>query len=66
MQKSSNISWSSHICKKSFSLSFYSFLVKFTEWHRGSGRVKLTKCDKVEWGEKCHYASDILFEWPDV
>ena len=20
--------------------------------------------DKVEWGEKCHHASDILFEWP--
>ena len=46
--------------------SHYSFLVKFTEWHRGSGTVKLTKCDKVECGEKCHYASDILFEWPDV
>ena len=28
----------------------------------GSDRVKLTKCDKVEWGEKDHYASDILFE----
>ena len=28
----------------------------------GSDRVKLTKCDKVEWGEKCHYASYILFE----
>ena len=25
-------------------------------------RVKLTKCDKVEGGEKWHYASDILFE----
>ena len=22
-------------------------------------RVKLTKCDKVEWSEKWHYASDI-------
>ena len=32
----------------------------------GSDRVKLTNYDKVEWGEKCHYASDILFEWPDV
>ena len=31
--------------------------------HRGSGRVKLTKCEKVEWGEKCHYASDILLKW---
>ena len=30
---------------------------------RGSGRVKLTNCNKVEWGEKCHFASDILFEW---
>ena len=29
-------------------------------------RVKLTKCDKVEWGEKWHYASDILFEWSHV
>ena len=50
--------------KKFSFLSFYSFLVKFTEWHRGSGRVKLTKCDKVERGEQCHYASGILFEWP--
>ena len=32
--------------------------------HRGSGRVKLTKSEKVELGEKCHDASDILFEWP--
>ena len=32
----------------------------------GSDRVKLTNYDKVEWGEKCHYASDILFEWPHV
>ena len=30
----------------------------------GGDRVKLTKCDKVEWGEKCHYSSDTLFEWP--
>ena len=28
----------------------------------GNARVKLTKCDKVKRGEKCHYASDILFE----
>ena len=28
----------------------------------GSDRVKLTRCDKVECGEKCHYVSDILFE----
>ena len=33
---------------------------------RGSVRVKLTKCDKVEWSEKCHYANDILFEWLHV
>ena len=26
--------------------------MKFTEEHRGVGRVKLTKCDKVEWDEK--------------
>ena len=38
--------------------------MKFSEQNRGSGRVKLTKCDKVEWDEKCHYASDILLEWP--
>ena len=29
-------------------------------------REKLRKCDKVAWHEKCHYANDILFEWPDV
>ena len=27
------VRWSSHICKKSFFLSFYSFLVKFSELH---------------------------------
>ena len=32
----------------------------------GGDRVKLTKCDEVEWGEKWHYASDILFERPHV
>ena len=32
----------------------------------GSDSIKLTECYKVEWGEKCHSASDILFEWPDV
>ena len=26
--------------------------MKFTEERRGVGRVKLTKCDKVEWDEK--------------
>ena len=25
-------------------------------------RVKLIKCDKDEWNEKCHYASNILFK----
>ena len=49
-----------------FFLSFYSFLVKFSELNRGSDRIKLIKCNKVEWGEKCGYASDILFEWPHV
>ena len=44
----------------------YSFLVKFSEKHRGSDRVKLRKIDKVEWGQKCHYASDILLEQPHV
>ena len=33
---------------------------------RGSVRVKLTKCDKIEWSEKCHYASDIPLEWLHV
>ena len=28
----------------------------------GSDRVKLTKCNKVEWGEKYHYACDFLNE----
>ena len=37
------------------------FLVRFGEWHRGSGTLKLTKCDKVEWGEKWQNARDILF-----
>ena len=46
--------------------SHYSFLVKFTELHRGSSRVQFTKSDKVERGEKCHHASDILFEWSHV
>ena len=32
--------------------SFYSFLVKFSEWHSGSVRVKLTKCEKVKMGWK--------------
>ena len=41
----------SDMLKQPYSLSFYNFLVKFSEWHRGRGRVKLTKCDKVEWGE---------------
>ena len=44
--------------KKSSFLSFYSFLMKLSEWHREIGRVTLTKCD--------HYVSDILFEWPHV
>ena len=49
------IRWSSHIRKKSSFLSFYSFLVKFSEYHRGSIRVKSTKYCKIEWSEKCHY-----------
>ena len=32
----------------------------------GGDRGKLAKCDKAEWGEKRHYASDILFEWAHV
>ena len=40
--------------------------MKFSEEHRGRDKVKLTKRDKIEWGEKCHYPSDIRFEWPHV
>ena len=40
------IPWSSHTRKKS-SLSFHSSSVKFSEYHRGSVRVKLTKCAKL-------------------
>ena len=40
--------------------------MKLGELGRGSDRVKLTKCDKVEWDKKCHYANDILFEWLHV
>ena len=52
--------------QKIFFPSFFSFLVKFSELYRGSGRVELTRCDEVVWGEKCHHTSDILFEWPYV
>ena len=52
--------------KKSSFFSFYNFFVKFSEQHMGNDRVKLTKYGKIEWDEKCHYASDILFEWPHV
>ena len=38
------ICWSSHICRKSFSLPFYSFLMKFCEWHRESGTVMQVTC----------------------
>ena len=31
---------------------------------QGKDGVKLTKCDKVEWSEKCHYAGDILLMFP--
>ena len=59
--------WSS----TSVDIRWYTYKVKqpymqkifFRLIHRGSVRVKLTKCDKVEWGEKCHYVSDIPFEW---
>ena len=34
----------------------------FSEQHMGNDRVKLTKYGKIEWDEKCHYGSDILFE----
>ena len=43
------IRWSSHIFKNSSFLSFCSFLVKFSNKHRGSEKVKVSKCDKVEW-----------------
>ena len=41
------IRWSNHICKKSYFLSFYSFLVKFSEQHRESDRVKLKSVMKL-------------------
>ena len=50
------IRWSSHICKKISFLSFYSFLVKFIEWHSVSDGVKWTKCDKDEWCKKYDYS----------
>ena len=42
------------------------FLVRFSEWHRGSGTLKLTKCDKVEWGESGIMHVTDFFEWPHV
>ena len=47
--------------KKSSFLSFHSFLLLSR-----SNRVKFTEFDKGEWGEKCHYASDILFNCSHV
>ena len=40
--------------------------MKFSEYDSGSDKVKLTKCDKAEWDEKCHYANDTLFELSHV
>ena len=37
------ILWGINICKKSYFLSFYSFLVNFSEKHNGSDRIKLRK-----------------------
>ena len=45
-----------HIRKKSSFLSFY------IEWNRGGVTVKLTDCVQVVLGEKCHFASGILFQ----
>ena len=59
------IRWSSHIYRKSSFLSSHSllFLVKK---HRGGHKIKMKKSDTGQWGEKCHYASYIPFEWPHV
>ena len=48
--------------KKSSFLLFYSFIVKFSQQYMGSNKEKLPKCDKIEWDEKIHYASDELFK----
>ena len=48
---------SSHICKNLLFSHSIVLLVKFSD------TVKLTNCGKVGWGEKWHYASNILFEW---
>ena len=56
------IRWSSHIRKKSSFLSFCSFLVTLSEYRRV--RVKLTKCDEVDWGEECHYQVTYFLNGP--
>ena len=48
---------------------FFSLILQFlsfSEQHRENVRVKLTKFDKSESGEKYNYVSDTLFEWPRV
>ena len=44
--------------------SYFRHHTEFSEKHMGADRVKLTKCDKFEWGDKYRFASDILFELP--
>ena len=51
------------IYKKSLLFSRFIVFFFFSELHNGGDRVNLTKCDTGEWNEKCHYASDTLFEW---
>ena len=52
------IRWSSHICKKSYFLSFYSFLVKFSEYYRGNDRANwqsVTKLNGVKYAIICKW-----------
>ena len=44
-------------------------LILFFFFHRGNDRVKLTKCDKIEWGKKCKWHTfwiAILLKWHTV
>ena len=53
------IRWSSHMYKKSSFLLFHGLLFLGNNTREGT----LIKCDTSSWNKKCHYASDILFEW---
>ena len=48
-------------------LIFSNFIVFSSSLVNNTGKTgKLTKRDKAEYGKKCYYASDILFEWPQT